>query len=178
MTEQFSISALFKRLAKSNIICAYHGEFNYEIVNGLLKSAKQDLDAQESDKKAAIKTYKVLVECLENIHKHSAGQPDEGIFILSHITGGFDVKIGNLILSKDTETLESQINNTNSMNREELKSKYKEIIQNGSISSRGGAGLGLLDIALKSGSKLNYHFYEYDSTKHFFTMELQIKPNN
>ena len=44
------------------------------------------------------------------------------------------------------------------MTREELKAHYSTIIKNGKISERGGAGLGMTDIALKARSKLNYTF--------------------
>lgn len=175
----------FKNMVSENIICAYHGNFNFEIVNNLLISVKSDLNKPENDKIAAKKTYKVLVECLENIHKHANKLNEitdsiinEGIFILSKNAKSYSIKVGNLVHNNEVEKLTDSINEVNLMSAEQLKERYKEIITNGSISSRGGAGLGIVDIALKSGSKLNFSFQEYDNELKFFTLGVDIEFQN
>ena len=37
---------------------------------------------------------------------------------------------------------------------------------------KGGGGLGMIDIARKSGQKLNYHFTEIDETFSFFNLNI------
>ncbi len=46
-----------------------------------------------------------------------------------------------------------QINN---LDKDGLKDLYKEIIKNTTISEKGGAGLGFVDMARKSGQPLEY----------------------
>ncbi|MFB0926102.1 MAG: DUF6272 family protein, partial [Vicingaceae bacterium] len=61
------------------------------------------------------------------------------------------------------------------MTRDELKAHYQDIIENGHISERGGAGLGMTDIALKSRSKLNYTFNDYNENQLFFSISVHVK---
>jgi hypothetical protein len=45
------------------------------------------------------------------------------------------------------------------------------------ISEKGGAGLGLIDIAKKTGSKLSYQFKELNDEVSFFILTSTIKRN-
>ncbi len=160
------------------IICAYHGNFNYDVVNGLLKTAKINLSHPDHNRTSAKKTYNVLVECLENIHKHSEHgeeKTNEAIFILSQPVDGFSITVGNLIPLNEKEALQANIDALNNMTRDELKSHYRDIIKNGQISERGGAGLGMTDIAIKSRSKLNYIFNDYNENELFFSLSVHVK---
>ncbi len=55
------------------------------------------------------------------------------------------------------------------MSREEKKDYYKSILNNGEYSSKGGGGLGIIDIARRSSEKLEYGFVPVDEQNAFFT---------
>jgi hypothetical protein len=65
----------------------------------------------------------------------------------------------------------------NSLNKEELKEHYKNARLNSIISDVGGAGLGFIDMARKSGNKLEYKFYAIDSVLSFFVLRSKINTN-
>lgn len=173
--------SIFTTMTRQNVLYAFHGEFNYKMVNTLLSDVKKELHKTSSNISAAKKTYKVLVECLENIHKHSARKENEfkdnneGIFILSKNEEGYKVAIGNSIYSEEVNTLQGMLDEINAMDPEALKLRYREQIRNSEVSERGGAGLGMIDIAIKSGSILDYKFENYTDKKHFFSLEILIK---
>ena len=171
---------IFTTMVNENIIYAFHGEFNYHMVDTLLNDIKKEIHNSELEVLTQKKTYKILVECLENVHKHTTekekntGVKHEGIFVLTRKDNGYGVIVGNTILEEEKPDLEKKLIEVNSSDRDELKKKYKEQMRNGSISDKGGAGLGIIDIALKSGSKLNYDFHKHTDNKIFFTLEIQI----
>ena len=72
------------------------------------------------------------------------------------------------------EDVTSKIDYINSLNRDELKAYYKEVLNNGELSEKGGGGLGLIDIAKKSRNKLQYSFREIDEDYSFFTLTVKI----
>jgi hypothetical protein len=169
---------IYKTMKSDKIICAYHGNFNYDVLNGLLKTAKTYLNHPENNRTSAKKTYNILVECLENIHKHSGHgeqKTNEAIFLLTQPVDGFSIAVGNLIPLEEKEKLKKNIDELNNMTRDELKAHYQDIIENGHISERGGAGLGMTDIALKSRSKLNYTFNDYNENQLFFSISVHVK---
>lgn len=52
---------------------------------------------------------------------------------------------------------------------------YKITLRQGKLSEKGGAGLGLIDIARESLDKINYKFYPADDKKSFFLMSVAIR---
>ena len=51
---------------------------------------------------------------------------------------------------------------------------YKQQIKSGSLSDRGGAGLGLIDIARKTGKKLEYQFLTLNEEYLYFILKVEI----
>lgn len=175
-----SILDIFNLMTDGKVIYVFHGEFNYKLVNTLLTDIKKELSLYQEKKRAAKKTYKVLVECLENIHRHTSRPTiedehlNEGVFILLQNETGFSVVVGNVIDSTSVESMTAKIEEVNSMDADTLKMKYREMIKSATISDKGGAGLGLIDMAMKSGSQLQYNFDKHIENKHFFTLRVDI----
>ena len=59
--------------------------------------------------------------------------------------------------------LKDKIDKINSLSQDELKDMYKFILNHQKLTAKGGGGLGLVDIARKTGNKLDYKFH--NSTK-------------
>jgi hypothetical protein len=55
-----------------------------------------------------------------------------------------------------------------------LKILYKIILNNEEFSQKGGGGLGLIDIARKTGNKLIADFYKCNTDYFFFSLEIVI----
>ena len=68
--------------------------------------------------------------------------------------GYWSVITANKILTEKIEGLKASIDNINGLNKEDLNALYKKQIREGSLSEKGGAGLGLIDIARKTGRQL------------------------
>lgn len=171
-------------MTQQKIISAYHGEFTQQVINMLLKHAKMDLGSREIDRRTLKRTYNILVEVLENIQKHAARMKEQnaqtgadsvdGIVVLGHAEQKYYVTVGNLVNTDEIEGLKMKIDQVNNLDHDGLKAKYKEIITNGSISERGGAGLGIIDIAMKSKNKLDYNFAPHDDRQSFFALQVVV----
>ena len=55
---------------------------------------------------------------------------------------------------------------------------YKFILNHQRISAKGGGGLGLVDIARKTGNKLEYSFKEYNDKYSFFYLDILVNEEN
>ena len=182
ITQSSIIFELYQKMARQKIISAYHGEFTQQVINMLLKQAKWDLNNRGVDKRTLKKTYSVLVECLENILKHTTLMKElkamndniDGIVVLGNSNEDYYITIGNLVELSDAPRLTEKIKMINSMDRKELKGYHTEILQTGEISAKGGAGLGLVEIAMKSGNEINYEFSDYSEKLSFFAMQVIV----
>ena len=78
------------------------------------------------------------------------------------------------MLNSNTEKLKKKIDEINAMTKEELKSYYLESLKNTELSEKGGAGLGMIDMARKSGQKLDYRFDPLNDRFTFFSLMITI----
>ena len=64
------------------------------------------------------------------------------------------------------------------LSKDELKDMYKFILNHQKLSAKGGGGLGLVDIARKTGNKLEYTFQHYQDDYYFFNLDVFITEDN
>ena len=81
---------------------------------------------------------------------------------------------GNYILTENITPLTERMDQLNSLSKDELKALYKEILNNDTFSQKGGGGLGLIDIARRTGQKLGYNFKPIDDEYSFFSLDIRI----
>ena len=76
--------------------------------------------------------------------------------------------------SKHNNNIEARITEINKMTREEVKGLYMEVLTNGIISNKGGAGLGFITMAMKSSNNLDYFFDEINDELSCFTLIITL----
>ena len=89
----------------------------------------------------------------------------------------YHILTGNYIKNDKIELVSSRIDKVNSLNKDELKEYYKQARLNSVISEVGGAGLGFIDMARKSGNKINYKFYSSNEDTSLFILQNTITNN-
>lgn len=177
----FNVKEWLSENSKDEILFLFKGEVSGSLITDSLDVIEEKLE--DASSKARKKIYNVLVECLQNLFHHSAElnidaeQPEKqkyGICILSKNSIGYHIKTGNFVKQKQKDFLTKHLDHINSLDREALKDLYKEILNNQEFSEKGGGGLGMVDIARKSGSKLDYLFYDYFNDFYFFSLNINI----
>ena len=167
-------------MEKENIMLSFKGFLSEDILDSILKVIEEKLTHFHAEAKTKKKVYNVLVECLQNLFHHSKaeGKQEEQsiiIMVVNHASG-YSVITRNLISKSDVDMLQKRIRQINAMDSEELTSMYRKVLNNGSYSSKGGGGLGIIDIARRSGEKLDYGFVPIDEFNSFFSLNVKI-PN-
>lgn len=172
------IEELFKEMNSRKLILTYQGEFTQEITKSVLTMAERNLESRGEASTVKRKVFNVMVECLQNIVKHSyKGENilDKAIFIIGEYEDTYEIATGNFIKTDETDSLKSKLEEVNNLDKDGLKSLYKEIIKDkAGLSERGGAGLGLVDMARKSGHKIEFSFNKFDETHSFFSLKTKI----
>jgi len=152
----------FKKLKNDHFCLAYMGVFDDELTETLMKS--NDVSIRETQKLKKRLAF-LIAECFQNIIRHS-DEPDlltvtnnkPKIFILRNIENSHYISSTNLISNTKKEDLQFTLNVINTLSKEELKAVYIDSLVNNEISEKGGGGLGLIEMARKSGSPLTFAF--------------------
>lgn len=172
-----SYLANYEKHNKFQTVLKFCGEFTVNLIRRFADGIEQVM-LKNKDKKGTIKKmFGILIEGLQNIHLH--GSVDhEGIqkaFIIV-LENQFEYKIvfGNIVDRSDRESIQTYIKNLNAQSNEEIKKLYLHILKNGYLSKKGGAGLGVVTMRLKSANKLKHEIYSLDYQKSFLVMEISL----
>lgn len=178
MVEVFDI---YEKMERNNILLSFKGEVTSDLLTSILQIMENKMDDFQEEPKMKKKVYNVLVECLQNLYHHMDEIPDaraeklkSAIFMIGKIDKVYTIFTGNYILNENVEGLRNRLDKVNSLNKEELKSYYKEVLNNGEMSLKGGGGLGMIDIARKTGEKIDYNFLEINDKISFFTLNIKV----
>lgn len=177
---------LYKSMERDDIILSFKGDITQELLSSVYQIMESRLDNAEEDVRKKKKFYHILVECLQNVYHHMESLQDElhretdaignsAIFIIGKSeTANYLIITGNFILNKKAEDLKSKLDKINAMEPEELRAYYLEKLNTTELSDKGGAGLGMIDIARKSGHKMNYNFDRISEKYSFFSLAVTI----
>jgi hypothetical protein len=173
----------YEKMEKGKIILSFKGEVTSSLLSSILQMLESKLDRIGEEPKVKKKVYNVLIECLQNLYHHNDGVIEEGfdfdrrssIFLLGKDdTSAYRIITGNYIYQKNVEQFKKRLEKINSLNKEELKAFYLETLSNEEFSDKGGGGLGMIDIARKSGHKIEFEFINVDNDYAFFTMIVKV----
>ena len=178
----FNIENYFSDQPKDNIVLYYKGNVDSDVINHVLDSVEEKLVAVDEHPKLRKKVYNVLVESLQNLYHHVDKVPDDyeeqaekfGLLVVRKVPEGYRLVTGNFVQAENMEKLEEKIKRINRSTHEEIKELYKFILNHQRISAKGGGGLGLVDIARKTGNKLDYTFVSYNENYSFFYLDILV----
>jgi len=180
----FDINEYYSRLNGGEVLMAFKGSISSELISNVLEVVESRLDEYDERSKIRKKVYNVLVESLQNLYHHIEVLPGDmqkefdekfGILVVSRHDDRYKISTGNFITQDKVDVLRNKIDKINSMSREELKDMYKFILNHQRLSDKGGGGLGLVDIARKTGNQLEYTFERYDDRYYFFNLDVYIE---
>jgi hypothetical protein len=177
--DHYFIYPLYRDMIQNRINYGYRGTFSREVSDGLIEFAQGIFNQTDLDKKLKKRVVFILVECVQNITRHQelpeeASRENDGIFLIQSLDEMYNISQGNMIRNEHLDALKEKLDMVNSMDQEELKKQYKGILAEAAISEKGGAGLGLIEIARRSGNKIRYTFKPVDDTYSFFYMDTLI----
>jgi hypothetical protein len=170
----------FDKIRNDKLCLLYNGSFSDNITHKFIELSEYNLESNEDLSKMKNRVSFLMAECFQNIVRHGAEKNVEsnqflpGFFSTRNLNNTYFITSGNLIGKKNIEKLEGQLKHVNSLNNEELKEFYKDVITTNQLSEKGGAGLGLIEMARKSGHVIEYSFDDYDDEFSFFYSQIKL----
>ena len=175
-----NIYTKFRSMMDNHIILSFKGEITSDIITMVLQIMESRLDSEDAKSSVKKKIFNILVECMQNLYHHAeAEDPDVKTSRKAMLEMYFDdeyynIITGNYMKNEEVEKLRTRLDKVNSLSKEDLRRFYREILDNNQISNKGGANLGMIDMARKSGEKLEYNFTKVNDTMTFFDLKVKI----
>jgi hypothetical protein len=170
----------FDKIKNDKFCLLYNGSFSDDITHKFIELSEYNLNSSEDLSRMKNKVSFLMAECFQNIVRHGEEKNTEshqylpGYFSTRNAGATYFITSGNLISKNNIGKLEDQLKHVNSLNIDELKGLYRNVIENREFSDKGGAGLGLIEMARKSGHRIEYSFDNYDEDFSFFYSQIKL----
>lgn len=176
-----SVLTVYEELNTNGISLVYMGDFSHEITKMFTVMAEDEIIDKDENVTTRRRIYHVLIETLQNMTRHSDEFTHEvvgkGLFLIGKKLDTYYVITSNRISGDKKDKLEGMLNIVNAATRAELKDMYRKQIKEGKLSEKGGAGLGLIDMARKTTGKLDFEFIPFqDDNSYLFVLKVEISP--
>ena len=156
---------------------AHFGDLNQDLINSLTVSV-EEMMISAGDRKPLIKrVFSILIEGLQNILIHGMSSDDgqPALLIVASNETKYRVVLGNIASVSDKDRLIDYLTKLNDMDDDAVKTFYLEVLNNGLISTKGGAGLGFITMRMKSKDRLRFSFDDCGDGQLFFTISTDLE---
>ena len=181
------MTAYHAMLRENNITLVYSGPLWAEGIGGFAGTIKKRLEFDALPLEMSQAVFSVFVEQMNNMLMYSAekeqfASPDDmrsqvpkGTFILGKRGKAYFMQTGNVIKAETASLVKERIDYLNTLDKRELRQYHKEQarLTNDNPDSK-GAGLGLIEMARRAGSKIEYTFTPYEDGHMFFNIYITI----
>ena len=173
---------IFKDTGCNDLNYIYRGLFTQNITESILRLAERNIDEINQSNQLRRRVYFLMVESLQNITRYQALKLEllekSGIFLIQKKEDRYYISTGNLIENDKIKYVKERLVRVNKLDRNELKAYYRKILKNGKFTEEGGAGLGLIEMARKSGNRLTFNFKEIDENYSYFYLHTAMPTIN
>jgi len=154
----------------------YRGIVTSENTSSLLTLLEKEMESTEFGFLGRKRLFMFVLESLQNVSRHSNRDKhaDMSLVIYSKTPDGYTVTTGNVIEKTQIEGLKTKLDEINRMDPEMIRTIYREKLNTTKFSSKGGAGLGLIEMAKKTGNKLDYDFIDIDEKYSYFILSKTV----
>lgn len=172
-----------QKMIDSGFSLVYEGIIDHNIIKAFASLTEKKMDTLNEELVIKKKVFNVMVECLQNISMHTEDSYNDdplrnlygnGIFIVGKVGPTYNIITGNYVETGNVPSLKSTLDSLKELNINELKILHREKLKESEITFKGGAGLGLIEIAKKANGKIDYHFIDDENNQSFFILKVEI----
>jgi Family of unknown function (DUF6272) len=163
-------------MMKERLMFVYRGVVTNDNSASLLMLLEKEMESSEFGFVGRKRLFMFVLESLQNVSRHSnKNQYSEmSLVVYSKTDTGYTVTTGNVIETDKIDDLRSKLDEINKLDTGEIRNVYRNMLSNAEFSSKGGAGLGLIEMAKKTGNKLDYDFIKLDDKFSYYILSKTV----
>jgi hypothetical protein len=176
-----STADLLKSLKQDDLIFAYTGLVSDSITHKIIELTQFNIDSSGNFVRLKNKISFLMAECYQNVARHGKyiNETDslidyQGAFFVRSIDNIFYIASANSVNKDTIPSIKEKLDKVNSLSPEELRLLQKQVLSKGKLSDRGGAGLGIIEMARRTGRKICFNFEDIDDKTALFFIQLSI----
>ncbi|AHL74254.1 hypothetical protein CH92_03795 [Stutzerimonas stutzeri] len=180
--ETLDLFAMRESYNRQQIMLCFNGPISRSLIEEIGNALRNYLAADHANASSAMDVFAVYIEMTQNIRHYAkvrnwADQEAGATVVVARndSDGRYVVSAGNLIETADGEALLATIEDLASLDKAQLKVRYKEQLRKPrEDNTASGAGLGLIDIARKSSEPLKASLQTVANGRSFISLSAVI----
>ena len=181
----FDLNRWISSKRSGDVLLEHVGDFSSSYIDAMLPAMERKLCDNIDSESVRKRIFHIFVECAQNLYHHIVpyeivnrefGNSKIGVILLTKEGDGCRITTGNFVPKEKSEKLQKLIDKINGLDGERLKQLYRDTVSNNGFSEKGGAGLGMIDMARKSRHKLQCKFLPVKDAPDlmFFSFDVNI----
>ena len=164
------------KMMKEHLMFVYRGVVTNDNSGPLLMLLEKEMETSEFGFVGRKRLFMFVLESLQNVSRHSypVEHADMSLVVYSKAGDGYTVTTGNVIPLSKIHDLKVKLDEINSLETNEIRNFYRQMLSSSEFSNKGGAGLGLIEMAKKTGNKLDYDFVPLDNDFSYFILSKTV----
>jgi hypothetical protein len=164
------------RMKRRDLMFFYRGIVTSVNSISLLMLLEKEMEGSEFGFVGKKRLFMFVLESLQNISRHAGkhSYADMSLVAYSKSATGYTVTTGNVMESSQVPDLRKRLKQINALDPDDVRRVYRKMLDESEISDKGGAGLGLIEIAKKTGNKLDFDFIKLDSKYHYYILSKTV----
>lgn len=178
--DQAAVQALYQSFEGDRLSFLYSGKFHDEHTARLISLGEEYLEREGADKSVRSKLGFIMVEAYQNIVRHrtavDAGLSGQGrsMFLLRSTSKQHEVTAINAVTEQAMNALATDLEKLRGLDLQQMKQVFLRGLQSEERTQRGGAGLGLIEMARRSGHPLRHQFRGIDGDLRLFALQVLV----
>ena len=164
------------KMMEERLMFVYRGVVTNENSVPLLMLLEKEMENSEFGFVGRKRLFMFVLESLQNVSRHSnqSQHADMSLVVYSKTDSGYTVTTGNVLPTGSINDLKIKLEEINNLETKEIRNVYRQMLSAAEFSSKGGAGLGLIEMAKKTGNKLDFDFVPIDSEYSYFILSKTV----
>jgi hypothetical protein len=164
------------KMMKERLMFVYRGVVTNDNSVPLLMLLEKEMENSAFGFVGRKRLFMFVLESLQNVSKHVGknAHSDMSLVVYSKTDNGYTVTTGNVIPGSDINDLKGKLDEINNLESDKIRDVYRQMLSVSEFSNKGGAGLGLIEMAKKTGNKLDYDFVKIDDDYSYFILSKTV----
>jgi hypothetical protein len=170
------IKRIRDRMMKDHLMFVYRGVVTNDNSIPLLMLLEKEMEDSEFGFLGRKRLFMFVLESLQNVSRHSDmnHHADMSLVVYSKTGNGYTVATGNVMPVAGINDLKEKLHEINQLHSKEIRKAYRQALSTAELSSKGGAGLGLIEMAKRTGNKVDYDFVQLDKDFAYFILSKTV----
>ncbi len=177
-----NINEVQRMVDKDGIIfLSYGGFLSQALISSMTEALEKEAEYNDISMSDSNNIFTVFIELSQNMMNYSKAanvndasfRPQGLILVSKSVEGNYNIHSQNIISLQDKEKIEPKLLEVQSLDREGIKARYRELRKSGQHTHGKGGGIGFYEIA-KRCDLLEYEFNQINEDKFYFYLKITI----